>query len=157
MAMAGVVDAEPGEEVEVLAPVGVPQPRAVAPHELDRRPRVGVHRVAALETLKLVEAHGVTIVPMPASVKSSRRRECGRRPSTICAEPTPERTASTQAPSLGRIPPETESSAASTSPTGTRERSDDSSSGLASHPATSVRKIALNAPSAPATLPAAVS
>ena len=84
------------------------EPRALPAHELDRRAGVGVHRVAALEGLQLLDAHGVTMVPMPASVNSSSSSECGRRPSMMWADPTPPRTASTQAPSFGRMPPATE-------------------------------------------------
>src|SRR5689334_9851856 len=98
MAVPSVVDRKAREEVEVLLAVDIPQARALAAHELDRRPGVGVHHVALFERPQVVDTgfvHGVTIVPMPASVKSSSRRLCGRRPSTMCAEPTPPRTAST--------------------------------------------------------------
>ena len=73
------------------------------------------------------------------------------------AEATPPEIASTQAASFGRIPPATASSAAAISPTLAFEVSEDSSAGSASQPGTSVRKIALWARSAAATLPAAAS
>src|SRR5215211_4349553 len=157
VAMARVVDRQPGEEVQVLAPLGVPQPDAFAAHELHWRARVRRHRVALLEGDELRDVHHVTIVPIPASVKSSSRSEWGVDPSMMCAEETPPRIASMQAASFGRIPPLTPSSAAVTSSTDARETRDAGSSGSTSQPAMSVRKIALCAASAAATLPAAVS
>ena len=56
-------------------------------------------------------------VPCPASVNSSSSSECGTRPSTMCAEPTPARTESRHASSFGRIPPPTPPRAACTSVT----------------------------------------
>ena len=107
-----------------------PSPRAGAlpAHELDRRPRIGRHRVARLERLQLGDASRVTFVPIPASVNSSSSSACGRRPSMMWADPTPPRIASTQAPSFGRMPPATSPRAASTSPTLARERSEPASS-----------------------------
>ena len=55
VAVAGVVDREPGEEVQVLLAVGVPQPRSLAAHELHRRPRIGRHRIPRLQRLQLSE------------------------------------------------------------------------------------------------------
>ena len=59
------------------------------------------------------------------------------------AEPTPPRIASTQAASFGRMPPATPASDASTSATVALLVSESGSSGSASQPPTSVRKIAL--------------
>ena len=75
----------------------------------------------------------------------------------MCADCTPPWIASTQASSFGRMPPPTPSSAAAISLTVARETSVPGSAGSASQPATSVRKIALYARSAAATLPAAAS
>ncbi len=82
----------PGEEVEVLVALVVPQPAALPADELDRVAGVGRDRVLALERLQLVErrvarAHceRPIFVPWPASVKSSSSSECGTRPSTMCA------------------------------------------------------------------------
>ena len=54
--VAGVVDREPGEEVQVLLAVRVPQPRALAAHELDLRAQVRRHRVARLQVARGVTA-----------------------------------------------------------------------------------------------------
>ena len=51
----GVVNRKARKEVEILLPVGVPEPFALAAHELDGRTRIGRHREAALERLKLPE------------------------------------------------------------------------------------------------------
>src|SRR5207253_1844253 len=53
-----------------------------------------------------LDCHGVTIVPMPASVNSSSRSACLVLPSTMCASGTPSR-ARRHASSLGIIPPVT--------------------------------------------------
>src|SRR3977135_1927124 len=98
-------DRDAAEEVEVLPALRVPEQRALAAHELDRRALVGAHQVALLQGLQIGQVHGVTIVPMPASVKSSSSSECGLRPSMMWADWAPPRIASTQAPSLGRMPP----------------------------------------------------
>ena len=95
------------EEIEVFAPLRVPQPRALATDELDWRARVRRHHELALERLQLRERHGKILVPMPASVKSSSRREWDSRPSMMCAAVTPLRTACAHAASFGRIPPVT--------------------------------------------------
>ena len=58
MAVADVQHRDPGEEVEVLVAVGVPQPASRAAHELDRAADVGADRVVALERLQLGERHG---------------------------------------------------------------------------------------------------
>ena len=73
------------------------------------------------------------------------------------ADWAPPRIASTQACSFGRMPPSIAGSRSSTSATVAREISEPSSAASASQPSTSVRKIALWAPSAAATLPAASS
>ena len=98
-------DRDAGEEVEVLVALGVPEARALAAHELDRVARVGRHRGVALELLESRRLSGHTFVPMPASVNSSSSSECGSRPSTMCAAPTPARRASPQASSFGSMPP----------------------------------------------------
>ena len=88
VAVAERVHREAGLEVEILDPLGVPEPRALAAHELDGHPRVGADDVLALERLQRLEAHqgaGLIFVPKPASVNSSSRIECGWRPSTMCA------------------------------------------------------------------------
>src|SRR4051794_14439579 len=97
---------DPCEEVEVLVALGIPQPRALAAHELDGQPGVGAHHEVALERLEVGERHGTTFVPMPSSVNSSSSTECGSRPSTMCAAPTPFSTACRQDASFGRMPPE---------------------------------------------------
>src|SRR4051812_31525890 len=158
MAVAQRTDRDPGEEVEVLLAVGVVEVDPLPPHEVDRPTFIGAHQVALLERPGLAEAHhGITIVPIPASVKSSRSRLWGTRPSMMWADWAPPLTASTQAASFGRMPPERPGSASSTSLTAAREIKESSSSASARQPSTSVRKIALVAPSAAATLPAASS
>src|SRR5260221_8754815 len=143
VAVADRADRDPGEEVEVFLPLGVPEQRAFAAHELDRRPPVSLHQEAPIERLQLLQLHDVTIVPMPASVKSSSSSECGLRPSRMWADWAPPRIASTQAPSLGRMPPSIAGNRSSTSSTVAREISEFSSAASASQPSTSVRKIAL--------------
>jgi hypothetical protein len=46
-------DGDSGQEVEVLVPLVVPEPRALAAHELDRVAGVGRHHRVALECLEL--------------------------------------------------------------------------------------------------------
>ena len=75
--------ADAREEVEVLAPLVVPQPRALAAHELDGKARVGRNHALALERLELGQGHARIFVPMPASVNSSSSSVCGARPSTM--------------------------------------------------------------------------
>src|SRR5215212_7355414 len=106
VAMAERVDRDAGDEVEVLVALVVPQPRALASHELDRQPGVGAHHVVAVECLELRERHGMTFVPMPSFGNSSSSTEWGSRPSMMCAAFTPLSTASMQAATFGRIPPE---------------------------------------------------
>ena len=75
MAVPRVVNGESAEHVQVLAALGIPEARTLAADELDRRPRIRRHRVAPLDAAQVLDAaHGVTIVPIPASVKSSRSR-----------------------------------------------------------------------------------
>ena len=96
VAVADVEHRDPGQEVQVLVALGVPQPHARAADELDRGAGVGADGVAALELLELLErraligraaAHvaGPIFVPCPASVNSSSSSECGTRPSTMWA------------------------------------------------------------------------
>ena len=56
VAVADRADRDPGEEVEVLLAVGVPEQRPLAADEVDRRPLVGPHQVALLERPRLLEA-----------------------------------------------------------------------------------------------------
>src|SRR5204862_4303047 len=140
MTVAHLRDRDPGEEVEVLVAVGVPQARPLAAHELDRVPRVGWHQVFALECLQLGHAHAVIFVPIPPSVNSSSSTLWGVRPSTMCALVTPPSTAPRQASSFGRIPPETSPIDARTWP---RLAAEINSPSAASHPCTSVRKTIL--------------
>jgi hypothetical protein len=53
VAMAELRHRDAGQEVQVLVALVVPQPRALAPHELDGIPDVGGHERVALERLKL--------------------------------------------------------------------------------------------------------
>src|SRR4029453_16855471 len=94
-------DRDPGEEVEVLLAVGVPDARALPAHQLDWRPRICLHGPAGLQLLQLRALHAVFCVPMPASVKSSSSSVCGRLPSTMCVASTPPAIASTHAVSFG--------------------------------------------------------
>ncbi len=55
---------EPGEEIDVPAPVLVPKVRALAAHERDAGSRISRHQMG----------HWTTIVPMPLRVKISSRR-----------------------------------------------------------------------------------
>ena len=107
VAVAEARHANTAQKVEVLVALDVPQVRALAAHELDREARVGAHHARALELLELGQGHGAAsiLVPIPASVKSSRSSECAIRPSRIWAALTPAWMASTQASSLGRMPP----------------------------------------------------
>jgi hypothetical protein len=80
---------------------------------------------------------------MPAFVNSSMSMECGTRPSTMCANVTPPWIASTQACSLGRMPPEMPGSAATTSSASASDTMESGSAGSRSQPATSVRNMTL--------------
>ena len=117
MAVAEVRDRDPAEEVEVLVALGVPQARALAAHELDGQARVGGVRCSRSSSLQLGERSRAAsiFVPMPSSVNSSSNSECGTRPSTMCAAPTPPWIASTQAASFGRMPPSSAGRPSSTS------------------------------------------
>ena len=53
VAVAELRHRDAGQEVEVLVALVVPQPRALAAHELDRVARVGAHHGVALERLQL--------------------------------------------------------------------------------------------------------
>jgi hypothetical protein len=101
--------------------------------------------VIALEALQVGEGPtaGLILVPMPASVKSSSSSECGTRPSTMWAKVTPPWIASRHALSLGRMPPATPSSAASTSSAPASLMTEAGSAGSRSQPSTSVRNMTL--------------
>ena len=101
----------------------------------------------------------VSMVPTPASVSSSVSREWDTLPSRMTAEPTPERTLSTQQSTLGIIPPEITPSRtkAGTEDSWREGIKEDSSSGLWSRPRTSVRRISFSASRETASLAAAVS
>src|ERR1019366_7196342 len=160
VAVPNVEHRDPGQKVEVLVAVGVPQPAARAAHELDRVAHIGPDHVLALERLQLRQrrredlilagergglAHlpGPILVPCPASVNSSSSSECGTRPSTIWAKETPPLIASRQAASLGRIPPATWGSASATSSALASETTLAGSAGSRNQPATSVRNMIL--------------
>src|ERR1035437_8544811 len=56
------------QEVQVLAPLRIPHPRAPPAHDPPRHPRVGSDHAAALELLQLRQAHG----PSPADQPLTR-------------------------------------------------------------------------------------
>src|SRR5215470_1936638 len=103
-------DRDARDEVGVLPAVSVPDPAAVAAHERQRGHPVGARDRRLEPGLELLrDAHwpppsGITIVPMPESVKISSSTECGSRPSSTCAWGTPPRTARRQASILGIMP-----------------------------------------------------
>src|SRR5215472_10352239 len=103
-------DRDARDEVGVLPAVSVPDPAAVAAHQRQRGHPVGAHDRRLEPGLELLRgAHrpppsGITIVPMPESVKISSSTECGSRPSSTCAWGTPPRTARRQASILGIMP-----------------------------------------------------
>ena len=99
-------DREAAEEVEVLLALAVPELHALAAHERDREPAVGLHARARRRAPGCVERAGFEvrhdsltlasiIVPMPSRVKNSSSSACGMRPSRMCARRTPPRSAST--------------------------------------------------------------
>ena len=98
VAVPGVADADAREEVEVL----VPRRRRAARSPRPRRTRPGSARRFGASALT---RPGRIFVPRPASVNSSSSSECGTRPSTMCAKPTPPWIASRHACSFGRMPP----------------------------------------------------
>ncbi len=59
VAVADVQDRDPGEEVEVLVAVGVPEPSSGSADELDGVADVRRDRVVALEGLELAQGHRV--------------------------------------------------------------------------------------------------
>ena len=91
MGMAERHHGQTGDEVQVALARGVEEPRALAPHEGDRRLGVRAHEGTAIRC----RAHGSTMVPTPESVNSSSsnawgpaHRECGpgpHRPRTALA------------------------------------------------------------------------
>ena len=60
-------DREPPEEVEVLVALAVPQLHALAAHERDGEPPVGLHHVLGVERLDLLEC---THAPPLSSLRS---------------------------------------------------------------------------------------
>src|SRR5207247_8626372 len=96
------VERDPGDKVEILATRFVVYPASPTAHERDWQAAPGLHQVSLgqLERGLGHGAHGVTIVPMPASVKSWSRSACVVRPSTMCARGTPSR-ARGEAPRFG--------------------------------------------------------
>src|ERR1039458_86648 len=154
-----VRDRDAAEEIEVLVAVLVPQMWALPANELHGEARVRSDHTRTLELLQLSQAHVAAsiLVPIPASVNSSKSNECGVRPSRMCAALTPWWIASRQACNLGRIPPCRLSSESSTSFAEAWAIRLPGSVGSRSQPGTSVRKITFCAPIAPATAPAASS
>src|SRR5258708_6084840 len=107
MRVAEQVDGDAGDQVEILAPGVVVDKAASASHERDWQALAHLHEVAVR---KLGRVHGVTIVPIPASVNSSSSRALGGRPSTVCASGTTS-SARRHASSLAIMPPVTSPSA----------------------------------------------
>src|SRR5262249_34000497 len=107
---------DPAEEIEVLAALGVPHPRSLSAHELDRETRVRADHARTLQLLQLLQGpvRVSILVPSAASVNSSSSSEWATRPSRMWAAPTPAPIASTQALSFGAIPPWTRARASST-------------------------------------------
>src|SRR5260370_842525 len=152
---------DPGDQVQVLAPVGIPHPAT-----LPAADGYGGHAVVWHERRResflqgFCFAHrsppGRTMVPMPESVKISSRTAWLSRPSRTWACGTPPRTAVRQASILGIIPAE--------SPRSSRSRSAAVSSLMTSadhgqsryRPATSVSNPSLAAATATASAAAAV-
>ena len=97
-----------------------------------------------------------TMVPRPASVKTSSSRAWGTRPSRMVAASTPEFTASMQFSTLGIMPPEMVPSAIKARACST-VISPISWPSLSSTPGTSVRNSSRLARMAPAMAPAEVS
>src|SRR5205809_7685132 len=98
------VDRDTRHHVQVLAALVVPDDHPLPLHQGDREPLEGAHQVGVLGVHQLLRGHGVTIVPIPASVNSSSSSEWGTRPSMTCAFGT----ASSErrhASSLGIMPP----------------------------------------------------
>ena len=87
VAVADVEHRDPGQEVEVLVAVGVPQRRPGAADELrpgcGRRWRSRSSRSSVWSSERRVIARGPILVPWPASVNSSSSSEWGTRPSTM--------------------------------------------------------------------------
>src|SRR5207245_3694722 len=90
-----------GPEIEILAPVGIPHPHAVAPHETDRRAGPVVRRVVLRRPFEQrlgihsmcrpgrPSVHSTISVPTPSRVNSSRWIACGTRPSMMWALAVP--------------------------------------------------------------------
>src|SRR4029077_14350859 len=102
------IDGDAGDQIEVLAAGLVVDQASSTADERDRQPAPGLHEVPVGELRRRMRdlRHGVTIVPMPASVNSSSRSACFVRPSTMCASGTPS-SARRHASSLGIMPPVT--------------------------------------------------
>src|SRR5699024_10060154 len=139
VAVAESGDGDSGDEVQILAAVGVVDLAAASECQggsalsVIRHERSGAavmqiaggHCVSPLPWSILVAAElrsrdswpfpasraassasSTTMVPIPRSVKTCRRRECGTRPSMMCAWGTPPSTACRHASSLGDMPEE---------------------------------------------------
>ena len=88
-------DGQPGQEVQVLLPLVVPESTPLAPHERHGGRGISGH-----------EGHGaLTIVPTPWRVKILSSRACSWRPSRMWAWATPPSTARTHDATLGIMPP----------------------------------------------------
>ena len=145
-----VVDARcPLSRSRYSLPVGVPERarprRARTRPGAARRCGIDVARRRAPGGRSSAHRAGSIFVPMPASVKSSSSRRCGRAAvDDVGRLLTPPWIASTQAASFGRMPPSIAGSAASTSSTvGLARSASPGRRGPRSQPSTSVRKIAL--------------
>src|SRR5690606_35400511 len=149
-------DRDAGDEVEVLAAVGVPHAHALAPGQRHRRDAVVGHE-RPLEALVQAGHEGTTIVPIPSSVKISCSSEWGTRPSSTWACGTPPRPAVRQASILGTIPLDRLGISRSSSSASSSGITSVSSGQLAYRPSTSVRTISFCALSATASAAAAVS
>src|ERR1700722_5840614 len=158
---------DPGDQVQVLTPVRVPHQAARTAADRDRGHAVVRHEGGSepfLQSLGFTHgwtpssgSAGITMVPMPESVKISSRMAWLRRPSRTWACGTPPCTAVRHASILGIIPAESPGSISSSSGAVSWliTSADDGQSRYS--PATSVSTTSLAAPSATARAAAAVS
>ena len=118
-------DADARQQIEILAPLGVVQPHALAAHERDRRALVRLQHVSRLERLNFVDGRFVSIAlslnvpnsPIAVQVSTCNPRGVGRhrarrrrlecrpsRPSTITTSSDAAAIACSQARSLAIMP-----------------------------------------------------
>ena len=99
------VDRDARAHIDIFFAVRAESHGALAAYDLQREAPVGARQIK-LVLLDRVHCYSTNIVPLPSSVKSSIKMECGTLPSMIITRLTPCLMAVMQQSTLGIIPPE---------------------------------------------------